>query len=177
MPSDLKSFDAPAAFEERLSQRLSALASAHDVLARQEWRGADLDSVLKGQLRHHLDTYGDRIEVVGEPCDLPPEAAHYVGLALHELGSNAVKHGALAAPNGKVTIAWRVRREPDGDSLELSWIESGAGPVVAPERTGFGAVMLRSLVASAVKGRAEMIFGESGLTWTLTAPLTAPGAA
>ncbi|MBV9509715.1 MAG: PAS domain-containing protein [Caulobacteraceae bacterium] len=166
-----RSFAMPEGFEDRLSERLAALASAHDVLARQEWRGADLGAVLEGQLRHHLDAYGARIRVEGGACALPPEAAHYVGLALHELGSNAVKHGALAGGEGKVTIAWRVEPGEAGPELDLSWRETGAGPATEPDRSGFGSTILRLLVAQALAGRSEMVFGEDGFAWRLRAPL------
>ena len=161
-----RSFAVPEAFENRLTERLAALANAHDVLARQEWRGADLRDVLEGQLRHHLDAYGGRIMVDGGPCALPPTAAHYVGLALHELGSNAVKHGALARETGEVRIAWRVEESDAGPQLELSWRETGCGPVRAPERAGFGTTILKALVASALKrGVPEMTFGEGRPEW------------
>jgi PAS domain S-box-containing protein len=166
-----KGFSTPEAFEERLSERLVSLASAHDVLARQEWRGADLGAVLEGQLRHHLDAYGERIRVDGCVCDLPPGAAHYVGLALHELGSNAVKHGALAGPDGRVDIVWRVTEGADGPQLELDWREHGGGAAHAPERSGFGMILLKSLVARALGGVSEMAFGPDGVEWRLRAPL------
>lgn len=169
-----RSFNLPDGFEERLSERLTSLASAHDVLARQEWLGADLKAVLEGQLRHHIDTYGERIVIEGGPLDLPPEAAHYVGLALHELGSNAVKHGALSGPEGVVHASWRVLiAETGARTLELVWRESGFGPVSAPTRSGFGATILNTLVARALQGESRSSFGADGMAWTLTAPLTA----
>jgi len=171
-----KSFAVPAGFEDTLAARLASLAGAHDVLALQEWRGADLGAVLESQLRLQLDAYGDRISIDGEPCDLPPGAAHYVGLALHELGSNAVKHGALSKPGGRVSIRWRSRIDGDRRTLELSWIEAGAGPATAPERVGFGMTLLKTLVARALRGEASLTFGSDGVEWRLTAPLAAEDA-
>jgi two-component sensor histidine kinase len=168
-----RAFVIPEGFEIRLNERLASLASAHDVLARQEWRGAELHAVLEGQLRHHLDAYGERIRIEGAACDLPPDAAHYVGLALHELGSNAVKHGALAGAQGQVTITWRVDEGDQGPELDLSWRETGSGPAQAPNRTGFGSTILKTLVGRALRGRTEITFGEEGFAWRLRAPLRA----
>jgi two-component sensor histidine kinase len=166
-----KSFAVPPGFEDVLAARVASLASAHDVLAQQDWRGADLRAVVDSQLRLHLDTYGERISIEGEGCDLPPGAAHYVGLALHELGSNAVKHGALAKPRGRVTIAWRVVAEGERRTLELSWIESAVGPTRTGKRKGFGSMLLNTLVARALHGTAELTFGPDGVEWRLSAPL------
>jgi two-component sensor histidine kinase len=164
-----KSFDLPRDFTSRLQQRLESLASAHDVLTKEDWRGADLHAILRGQLGPHLDTYGPRISVSGPSVAIRAEAVQYVGMALHELGSNAVKHGALSQDCGCVVIRWRV--DADGRELVLEWIETAETPIGAPERTGFGAVILMRLVPEALAGSTTMTYPESGLRWTLRAPL------
>lgn len=167
-----RSFEVPGPFKERLTERLMALAQAHDVLAHQRWRGADLILVLQGQLHHHLQAFGERIAVAGPECTLPAESAHYVGLALHELGSNAIKHGALARPEGKVHISWTVDKgAAGGEQLTLVWAESGVGALAAQPSQGFGMSLLNSLVARGVQGRSETTFGPDGLIFTLTAPV------
>lgn len=166
-----KAFEVPDAFLIRLEERLRSLASAHDELARQEWKGADLRSVIEGQLRYQLDSFPGRISLDGEPCRLPAEAAHYVGMAIHELGSNAVKYGALSTEAGRVDIAWRLHAD---DSFELDWSEHGGVPVAVdgpPMRPGFGSTILRSLTPKAVGGSARYTFDPEGVRWTLTAPL------
>jgi PAS domain S-box-containing protein len=173
-----RAFDVPPGFDERLGERLASLASAHDVLASQNWRGADLREVLVGQLRHQLDAYGDRITVEGPDVILPAEAAHYVGLALHELGSNAVKHGALAQDDGRVAVRWTITPAEGGQVLDLEWRE--ANPAIqagAPGRAGFGSTILKSLVARALGGRSEMAFEPEGFVWRLHAVLPPPEAA
>ena len=164
-----KSFDLPRDFTSRLQQRLESLASAHDVLTKENWRGADLHAILRGQLGHHLDTYGPRIVVDGPAIGIRAAAVHYLGMALHELGSNAVKHGALSQDCGGVVIQWRV--DEDRRELVLEWIESVASPIRPPERTGFGTVILTRLVPEALAGAATLTYSETGLRWTLCARL------
>jgi two-component sensor histidine kinase len=172
MRQTARGFELPAAFTVRLEERLGALANAHDVLATQEWRGADMSAVLQGQLAHQLGAYPGRIHIDGPPLSLPPASAHYVGMALHELGSNAVKYGALAGPQGEVWVRWRLG-EGDANQLELEWRENFARPMPAPNRLGFGSTILQSLTPRALGGVAELTFGEQGLVWTLNAPIKA----
>ncbi|OYX31096.1 MAG: hypothetical protein B7Y99_10845 [Caulobacterales bacterium 32-69-10] len=166
--------DVPAAFLERLGERLGSLAAAHDVLVDGAWRSADLRAVIEGQLKHHMQTFGDRIDLAGEKIELAPEMAHYVGLAVHELGSNAVKHGALATPGGRIEVTWRA--EPAGDggrTLRLDWRESGAPAKPPPTVRGFGRTILEVLTPRAMAGEAQLNFAEAGVSWSLSAPLAA----
>jgi two-component sensor histidine kinase len=93
------------------------------------------------------------------------EATQALGLALHELATNAMKYGAWSAPNGQVTFAWEFQK--DG-TLRLSWVERG-GPVVSPPtRRGFGHVVIENLVSQSLGGEVSMDFDPSGLTWVLS---------
>jgi PAS domain S-box-containing protein len=170
MRQTARGFELPEAFTVRMEERLGALANAHDVLATQAWRGADMAAVLQGQLAHQLGAYPGRIHIEGPPLSLPPESAHYVGMALHELGSNAVKYGALAGPLGQIWVEWRTR---DGDpaQLEIEWREDFARPIPTPHRLGFGSTILQSLTPRALGGVAQLAFTAEGLVWTLKAPL------
>jgi PAS domain S-box-containing protein len=174
MRQTARGFELPAAFTTRLAERLGALANAHDVLATQEWRGADISAVLQGQLAHQIGAYPGRIHIEGPPLSLPPESAHYVGMALHELGSNAVKYGALAGTVGQVWVRWRLS-DGDAPQLELEWREDFERSIPAPHRLGFGSTILQSLTPRALGGVAELAFKEEGLVWTLKAPMRLPG--
>jgi two-component sensor histidine kinase len=176
MRQTARGFELPPAFTVRLEERLGALANAHDVLATQEWRGADMGAVLQGQLAHQLGAYPGRIHIEGPLLRLPPESAHYVGMALHELGSNAVKYGALAGPQGQVWVRWRLS-DGDAPELELEWREEFERSIPAPHRLGFGSTILQSLTPRALGGVAELAFKEEGLIWTLKAPLRTAGGA
>jgi len=165
-----RSFEVPEAFAIRLQERLAALASAHDELARQEWKGAELKAVIEGQLRYQMESFADRIEVIGPDFRLPAEAAHYVGMAIHELGSNAVKHGALSSDQGEVRVTWHVDAA-DAKTLTLEWTEIGGPFFPPPTKLGFGSTILRHLTARALEGSAELDFLPSGVRWKLIAPL------
>ncbi len=170
MRQTARGFELPEAFTVRMEERLGALANAHDVLATQAWRGADMSAVLQGQLAHQLAAYPGRIHIEGPPLSLPPEWAQYVGMALHELGSNAVKYGALAGPMGQVWVHWRLS-DDETPALELEWSEDFARRIQAPDRLGFGSTILQNLTPRALGGIARLAFTEAGLVWTLTAPL------
>jgi PAS domain S-box-containing protein len=164
-------FDVPHDYLTRLQERLAALSSAHDVLARAEWKGAELRSVIEGQLRYQLDTFPDRIRLTGVSCTLPAETAHYVGLAVHELGSNAVKYGALSEEEGRVEISWIVEESAGRPLLTLSWVERGGPTVAAPFKPGFGTSILTRLTPSAVDGTANLSYEANGVSWVLKAPI------
>jgi len=171
-----KSFDIPKEFGERLQERLSSLASAHDVLARQSWRGADMRSIIEGQLSHQLQTFGDRVVVHGERFDLAPEAAHYVGMALHELGSNAVKYGALSGDEGSVDVSWELLGAGETRRLRLTWREDWRGAPAEQGSGGFGSMILKTLTPNALRGQAELSIEGTSVRWTLEARLPDDGA-
>lgn len=163
--------DIPAAFLERLGDRLKALASAHDVLVQGSWRGARVRAVVESQLSHQFQAGAARIRLSGEDFELPPEMAHYVGLAVHELGANAAKYGALSTEQGDVAVSWALAKDAAGRSrLRLDWREAGGPPVKRPQTRGFGRSILEVLTPRALGGEAVLDFGEDGVSWTLTAP-------
>jgi PAS domain S-box-containing protein len=166
-------YAAPEAFTARLQERLASLANAHDVLASANWSGADLKAVVDGQLGPQVQTYGDRITVAGGPCLLPPDAAHYIAMAIHELGSNAVKYGALATDDGTVSLSWSVAADANASVLSLLWVETVAGGVTQPTREGFGSKILKTLTPTSMGGTATLDFTTEGLRWALTGPLRA----
>src|SRR5262249_7498843 len=91
---------------DRFEGRLSALAGAHTLLVQSEWKGADLRDLARQQLQAHATDNPERVRIDGEPILLPPDVATPFGLVLHELATNAAKHGALSNHTGKVTTSW-----------------------------------------------------------------------
>jgi len=167
----------PKAYLGRLGDRLQALAKAHDVLVQQNWLGADLRSVIESQLRPHLDSGAARLRLDGAPFELSPNVAHYVGLAIHELGANAAKYGALSNDDGEVDVSWAIETEADGArSLRLEWRETGGPEPKERERRGFGRIILEVLTPQALQGAADLRFEEAGMVWTLRARLGAEAA-
>ena len=162
--------DVPPAYLERLSARLRSLAEAHDTLVARQWRGAAVEELVRGQLRHLVGENDGRVHLHGAPVELKPEQASYVALALHELGANAAKYGALSTDAGRVDVDWRVEPDGEGRKLTLEWRESGGPPVKAPERRGFGRQILELLAPRALGGEATTSFPSEGLRWSLTMP-------
>jgi PAS domain S-box-containing protein len=157
-------------FEVRFSGRLQALAAAHDLLVQRDWRGASMSEVVKSQLGHYLDQQSSQIELDGPSLIVTPEAAQNIGLAVHELSTNAAKYGALSVPEGRVKVRWDHGEASDGGRLQLSWVERGGPEVIQPSRRGFGQVVTEQLTARALHGSANLLFERSGVCWTLNIP-------
>ncbi len=158
-------------FEDRFSARVQALAGSHDLLVRDDWQGASLGELVRSQLGHYSDLVGSQIELSGGELHIAPDAAQNIGMALHELATNAAKYGALSRPAGKVRIAWSVAPGPDGaPACHLTWEESGGPPVEPPSRRGFGRVVIERTAARAVGGRVRLDFAPAGVRWSMVFP-------
>jgi PAS domain S-box-containing protein len=158
-------------FETRFSARLQSLAGSHDLLVQEEWQGASMRDLVRSQLGHYGDRVDSQIELAGGPMQIRPDAAQHIGMALHELATNAAKYGALSTPAGKVRVSWHTSAAPGGAPLcHLSWEESGGPPVERPARRGFGRVVIERTVARALSGEVRIDYAPSGLRWTLQFP-------
>ena len=152
-----------------LSRRLTSLGSTLDILVRENWSEVRLEDLIAGQLRHFSEDIARRIAVApGPPIKFTASEAQMLGLALHELGTNAAKYGALSDTRGRVDISWREENTDKGAVIALFWKEDGGPLVEAPARHGFGSRITKSLVARSVGGTAVIDYSPSGLTWTLT---------
>jgi PAS domain S-box-containing protein len=156
----------PEEFLERFSERIQALSANQELLVRHEWKGVEIEGLVRGQLAHFADLIGSRVAVHGPKLRLKAAGAQAIGLALHELATNAGKYGALSTDKGRVDICWA----SDGDVLTMSWVERGGPPVSAPKRQGFGTVVMEAMVESTVNGTVDLDYPPSGLTWRLTCP-------
>ena len=108
-----------------------------------------------------------RVMLRGPDVTVDPKAAQNIGLALHELATNASKYGALSSPSGHVDIIWR--RMADG-RLALEWQESGGPAVEAPKRRGFGQTVLERLASQALEGSSTLSFDATGVVWRMEIP-------
>jgi two-component sensor histidine kinase/CHASE3 domain sensor protein len=159
-------------FGKRFSARLDALAGSLDLLVQEDWRGVTLADLVRSQLAHHVEEGASQIELDGGKLQLPPDAAQNIGMALHELATNASKYGALSVPCGRVHVSWRTWVDADGvEQCQLHWEERGGPPVTPPARRGFGQVVIERTVARAVGGRVTLNYPPSGVQWTLEFPL------
>ncbi len=162
----------PEEFVARFSERLSGLAGSHDLLSSDDWAGASLVQLIRSQLQHYNDLFGSRIQLEGPDLILRPEAAQNIGIALHELSTNAAKFGALSDSQGTVTISWKiVRDDQNADRLQMRW-EERSGPAVTPPRhKGFGHMVMNRITGQALGGRAYVQFESTGVCWCLDVPV------
>jgi PAS domain S-box-containing protein len=155
----------PADFLARFSDRIQALSANQDLLVKNEWDGVELSELVQAQLATFADLIGVRIRIAGPEVRLTAAAAQGIGLALHELCTNAGKYGALANETGEVTVSWR----REGDCFELAWLERGGPPVSPPAQKGFGSTIITHAAETSVDGKAELDYAPGGVRWTLTA--------
>jgi PAS domain S-box-containing protein len=160
----------PATFAARLTERIAGLAAGQDLLVRNQWQGVDVSELICVQLDHFKDLIGTRILIEGPSVLLTTTAAQGIGMALHELTTNAAKYGSLSNAHGKVRIAWSVTTggEP---VFAMSWREEGGPPVIEPERSGFGRIVIGRMAEAAVDGIVHMEFRREGFSWVLSTAL------
>jgi len=156
----------PEDFRSRFTERLHALAANQDLLVRNEWVGVGIADLVRAQLAAFADLIGSRILMHGPKLRFNPAAAQAVGLALHELATNASKYGALSNETGSVEVCWR----NDADAFTMNWTERGGPPVSAPTQRGFGSTVVSLMVERSVDGEVRLNYAPSGATWTLTCP-------
>jgi PAS domain S-box-containing protein len=156
----------PEDFIERFSERIQALSANQDLLVRNEWNGVEIADLVRAQLAPFADLIGSRIAVLGLKLRLNAASAQAIGLALHELSTNAGKYGALSTDKGCVDICWAT----DGDTFTMSWTERNGPPVSAPKRRGFGTIVMEAMAERSVGGKVDLDYAPSGVTWRLTCP-------
>ena len=157
-------------FLQRFSERLQALARSHDLLVQESWHGASLDDLVRSQLGHYLDRKNSPVSIEGEDVQLRPEAAQSLGLALHELATNAAKYGALSRVRGRVHIAWKRLPPEQGGAIELHWTESKGPKVSQPKRRGFGSMVIEHNLARAIEAEVSLAFEPDGLKCRVIVP-------
>jgi two-component system CheB/CheR fusion protein len=160
-------------FDSRFGRRLQGLAASHDVLVDNSWQGAPLADLMRQQLVPFVDIQSSRVEITGPDIVVTAEAIQAIGLAIHELATNAVKYGALSVPAGKVKISWAF----DGVAcasrqLLLKWVEQGGPRVVPPSRNGFGHLVIQEMIERSLNAKVILEFDPQGLKWSVTIPAT-----
>jgi PAS domain S-box-containing protein len=153
--------------QEAFQARLRMLAAGHDLLTQQKWEGAPLAALVADATAPYADPPG-RILAHGDHVILAPQAAISLGMALHELGTNAAKYGALSTPNGRIVISWALG---ENHLFTFLWRETGGPPVTIPERQGFGLRMIERALSSDLEGKVTVDFQPEGITCRITAKL------
>jgi PAS domain S-box-containing protein len=152
----------PEHFVDYFSQRIQALSANQDLLTKNAWHGVEIEDLVRAQLALFADLIGSRIAVCGPKLRLNAAAAQAIGLALHELSTNAGKYGALC-DTGLVDVCWGT----EGNTFTVSWTERNGPPVSPPLRRGFGTVVMKEMAERSVDGAVDLNYAASGLTWRL----------
>jgi two-component sensor histidine kinase len=161
-----------AGFMESFTARITGLAQSHNLLLSEDWRSVSLADLVRSQIGAFICQNDQRLRIEGPALQLQPQAVQHLGMALHELATNALKHGALSASTGRLDVTWRVEKNETGeDRLHLVWQERGGPPVEKSERCGFGRAVIETLAPSGLGGTAHLDWRVEGLAWHLDAPL------
>jgi PAS domain S-box-containing protein len=155
-------------FAVRFSERIQALAASQDVIVEGNWHAVSLHDLVCSQLLHFKDLIGSRIVLEGDAITISPAAAQTIGMALHELATNASKYGALSDGNGRIVIQWRLTGTEAGERFDINWIERGGPPVAAPQRRGFGSTVIEAMAKGGLAADVRLDYPPEGLEWHLS---------
>lgn len=158
----------PDAARRAVMERLTILSRAQDILTRSSWTGAPLREVVETATAPLTPADG-RVLVSGPDVDLGARSVLSLTMALHELGTNATKYGALSNDKGRVEVTWTVKNEV----LELTWTERDGPAVETPTRQGFGSRLIAGGLARGLGGQTRFSFAPEGVSWSVQAPLAA----
>ena len=155
-------------FKTGFTSRLKAFSDTHDLLIGGEWRSVDVGDLVRTHLVPFHGLNDGVVHAHGPAMKLGPKAAEQIGMALHELATNAAKHGAFSGLTGTVWIQWDcVAADDRTEYLRLTWKEMGGPAVTQPKREGFGTLVITKIVPAALGGQASLEFQSHGITWIL----------
>lgn len=154
-------------FKQRFFDRLRALAAAQDLLINEGYTGLDIRELLTSQLAHFADVVGGRVTASGPPLRLNAAAAQCLGMAFHELATNAGKYGALSNDHGTVRVEWSL----SGEGFKIRWIERGGPPVATPTTRGFGTTVIGYMIKTSLKANVSVAYPVEGLEWQVSGPV------
>lgn len=159
-------------FADSLQGRIRALSATHDLLTHSDWGTIPMRAVIEAELQHFRSGQDNPVEIDGPDVELAPNDALSFGLALHELGTNAAKFGALSVTSGAVSVRWSL---VDNELAEVIWVERG-GPAVAESRVrGFGTELIEKIVAHELRNPVELDFRKEGVRCVMRVPIRQTG--
>ena len=148
------------AFTATFTERLSSLAATHTILTDGMRQTAALHQLLEAELAPYAGDDATRVVLAGPEVELLSRIAVPLGMAFHELATNAAKHGALSVPSGRLDVSWRLK---DGETLILHWLERGGPPTEPPTRQGFGSQLLQRVLVMQLGARCDFDYAAQGL--------------
>ncbi len=162
----------PEILRESIESRLFALSRSHDLLTRENWEGAGLVELIHAALEPFGVANGrsEHFTIKGENTRVPPRIALALGIALHELATNAVKYGAFSNRAGSIAITWQIDPAPEGDRLFFRWEEKNGPAVQPPSRKGYGSRVLERGLASELDGAVQLDYRAQGVVCTIDFP-------
>jgi PAS domain S-box-containing protein len=166
----------PKLIRESIESRLLALSRSHDLLSRENWKGVGLRDLIKEVLEPFGVANGrsEHFVITGENIRLPAKQALALGIAFHELATNAVKYGAFSNTAGSIALSWTIEPMPEGDRLILHWQEKDGPPVTPPTRKGIGSRVIERGLPHELGGKVSLDYRVNGLVCTINIPVPRP---
>lgn len=162
----LSNADNPARYAAAIQMRVQALAQVHTMLAESGWSAVKLEDVVRQQVAPFAEK---QLKLIGPEIMLPSPIVQPLGLVLHELATNAARHGSLVNRYGELRVEWK--RASQGGGFELAWVEKGARREALAQPPGFGSVLIAAMIEKQLKGRVERNWTETGLDLRMSVPL------
>ena len=162
--------DSAADFADAFRKRVAGLARSTDLMIANAAQGVDLAELARNQLKPFVPEDASRVKIEGPTVRIDTQTSQTLGMALHELSTNATKYGAFANNTGRVELRWTI----DEESLALTWREHGAdiGPDdAAASRKGFGSLVLERMLGMALDARLQRTMHDDGIEWNVTIPV------
>lgn len=157
-------------FTESLTARIRALSATHDLLSQSDWGNAALGDIVRSELAPYLEGHESHVAMSGPEIKLAPNDAMSLGLAIHELATNAAKYGALSTIEGRIHVHWTLLT---ADLAEIHWREEGGPRVMEPRKRGFGRDLIEKIVAHELKSEVDLSFNPGGVECRLKVPVRA----
>ncbi|WP_328598351.1 CHASE domain-containing protein [Pontixanthobacter gangjinensis] len=158
-------------FADSLDGRIRALSATHDLLTQSEWGATPIRALVETELTPYANQSDQIVEMRGPAVEIAPNDALSLGLAIHELATNAAKYGALSKSGGSVSVTWEMKGE---DFVQIDWAEAGGPPVSASRKAGFGTNLIEKIVAHELRSPVKLNFDPAGVTCSLTVPVRPP---
>ena len=166
-----RSSDSFDEFYRSFSKRIASLAKTHNLLTEDYWQTAPLREIALTELKPFAESRQPRFMLIGPRIELSADLAVPVGMALHELTTNAARYGALSVPTGYVRIQWNVDEKEDARKLHLEWREFGGPAVSQPQHQGFGSTLLQRVLPMQCNAEVVVRYNREGLQFQMDAPL------